>query len=99
MEEIDNIVHDCYYPCLRLISYSLLQDGNVILYSHAHVGLETVKALATHYSVAYDDSTAEKLCHTIEAIHACFQPAHCSDITPRMEETNGKWHETEPSDP
>ncbi|CAM2742766.1 Dot/Icm T4SS effector Wip [Legionella worsleiensis] len=72
--EVNSLIKDSYLPCLKLISYTL--SGSVItIYSHAGVGLETIRALAEKFKdkgVVYQDDTAEQLAKTIEAINWVF---------------------------
>ncbi|MCX7115598.1 MAG: hypothetical protein NTW08_06810 [Gammaproteobacteria bacterium] len=76
-----------YLPCLKLIGYQLSAPaldpadkprdvGAVVhLFTHAPVGLETIKDIAAYFEVDYNDTTPEQLMHTIDAINAAFQHA------------------------
>lgn len=68
---VGRLVENSYLPNLKLISYSLYQ-GNITLYSHAGIGLETIRALAIEFSVEYQDKTAWELARTIDAINVNF---------------------------
>lgn len=81
-KEIDILVNDHYLPSLKLISYSL-HEGNITIYSHAGIGLETIRSLANRfkdYGVVYKDNTAQELAQTIEDINAVFKQ-HVKDGT------------------
>ncbi|KTD43389.1 Dot/Icm T4SS effector Wip [Legionella quateirensis] len=73
-DEVDTLVKESYLPNLKLISYTL--DGNnITIYSHAGIGLETIRSLAEKFKadgVVYKDDTAEDLARTIEAINSVF---------------------------
>lgn len=73
-EEVEALVKRSYLPNLKLISYTL--DGNnLTIYSHAGIGLETIRSLAQKFKadgVVYKDASAEELAQTIEAINAVF---------------------------
>ena len=80
-QEIDQIVKHCYAPKLRVMSYTLSVDKTEInLYSHAPVGLDTIKWLPELFTVSYKDTTAQELAETIDAVNAVFQK-HVKDGT------------------
>lgn len=73
-EEIIDIVKKAYKPTLRAISYSLNLDTNEItIYSHAGIGLNSIKSLAEKMAVNYNDATVENLARTIDEINKQFQ--------------------------
>ena len=68
--EVTIAVENAYTPFLKLIGYTLSPDGKGIsLYTHAPVGLETIKALADRFYVPYRDGSAQELAGTIDAIN------------------------------
>lgn len=74
-EEVDQLVQASYLPNLKLISYTLDGD-NLTVYSHAGIGLETIRSLTELFKddgVVYKDDTAEDLARTIEAINSVFE--------------------------
>jgi len=73
-EEILKIVKNSYQPSLRAISYSLSQDKkNITIYSHAGIGLNTIKDLAQKLKIPYQDTSASQLKQTIDSINIVFQ--------------------------
>ncbi|MDP3268619.1 MAG: type IV secretion protein Dot [Legionella sp.] len=73
-EEILDIANESYKPSLRAISYSLSEDQKEItIYSHAGIGLNTIKSLAQKLNLEYKDATASDLAQTIDAINVPFQ--------------------------
>jgi hypothetical protein len=73
-QEILELTAKSYKHYLRAISYSLNQDKTEItIYSHAGIGLNTIKYLAIKLEVTYDDSTTSKLAETIDNINSAFQ--------------------------
>lgn len=73
-EEILAIANKSYKPTLRAISYSLSKDQKEItIYSHAGIGLNTIKTLAEKLKVEYIDKTLIDLAQTIDRINAQFQ--------------------------
>ncbi|HYF97695.1 MAG TPA: Dot/Icm T4SS effector Wip [Coxiellaceae bacterium] len=77
-EEIDNLVKQTYKPLLRLLSYSLGEDGGITLYSHAPIGLNKIGSLVDFLdrsyfsSIEYKDATASELAETIDRINVIF---------------------------
>lgn len=71
-EEILTIVREVYKPALKTISYSL-DEKEIIIYSHAPIGLNNIKSLAEKFNINYDDTTAEKLAQTIDEINKKYQ--------------------------
>jgi hypothetical protein len=73
-EEILAIVKTRYISSLRTISYSLSKDNqDITLYSHAGIGLQTIRSLAKKIKVEYNDGTAIQLAQTIHRINKQFQ--------------------------
>jgi len=73
-QEILTIAKNSYKPTLRAISYSLSQEKQEItIYSHAGIGLGTIKSLAQKLKVGYKDNTASELAQTIDNINVMFQ--------------------------
>lgn len=73
-EEILDIANESYKPSLRAISYSLSEDQKEItIYSHAGIGLNTIKSIAQKLNLEYKDATASDLVQTIDAINVQFQ--------------------------
>ncbi|WP_324607133.1 Dot/Icm T4SS effector Wip [Legionella adelaidensis] len=73
-EEILAIAEKSYKPNLRAISYSLSEDKKEItIYSHAGIGLNTIRSLAEKLKVEYKDQTASELAQTIDSINIEFQ--------------------------
>lgn len=68
---LDALVHQSYLPQLKLLSYSLEGEG-ITIYSHAGIGLKTIKLLAEKFDVQYKDDTAADLASTIEQINVSF---------------------------
>ena len=63
-----------YKPSLKLISYSLNEDhSNITLYSHAAIGINTIKKVAEKLGVDYLDADSTELAQTIDSINEQFQ--------------------------
>lgn len=74
-DEIQKIVEFHYKPNLKAISYSIdrsTEPTKLTLYTHAPVGLETIKAAAALYKIDYKDDSIEALTKTIDQINECF---------------------------
>lgn len=71
-DEINKIINDCYKPTLRLIDYSLNDEG-ISLFTHAPVAFYAIKNAAERLGVVYDDATKENLAKTIDAINLKFK--------------------------
>jgi hypothetical protein len=72
-EEVLRLYDTYYKPCLRALSYGIRPDGkSITIYSHAGIGLETIRALAKQFKVAYHDATVAELAQTIDQINIEF---------------------------
>lgn len=71
--EVRDIVEQCYKPMVKAISYTLSPEGELTLFSHAPIGLETVKALAGKFNIPYRDNSIRNLIHTIDKINTYVQ--------------------------
>ena len=68
--EVLQMAHDGYQSFLRALSYTLSEDKTKItIYSHAGIGLNTIKALTEKLELTYRDATAEELAQTINNIN------------------------------
>lgn len=77
-DEIESLINKVYYPHLKLLSYKSLQRENktfFTLYSHAPIGLKTIKALAIHKNFALSFGLIENqsLEFTIDKINSRFK--------------------------
>lgn len=71
--EIEHLVTHFYQPHLKMISYSLDESRkHMTIYSHAPIGLNTIKALAKLFNVNFLDKNATYLANTIEQINQAF---------------------------
>jgi hypothetical protein len=73
-DEILAIVEQHYKPMLLAIGY-FLDDNNheITIYSHAAIGLNTLRSLAQKLTVDYNEETAHSLANTINNINRQFQ--------------------------
>jgi len=73
--EVLDIAKKAYQPKLKVVSYSLNPESTEItLYSHAGIGLDTIKQLAKKdFICTYNDSNAPELAKTIDDINSGFQ--------------------------
>lgn len=73
-QEILAIANKAYKAMLRVISYTLSDNKQEItIFSHAPIGLNTIKSLAQQQGVAYKDKTAVELAQTIDTLNWKFQ--------------------------
>lgn len=71
--EIDNLVKQHYLPNLKALSYTFDEKTNrIAIFSHAPIGLETIRALANRIGATYKDETMKELAATIEEINHIF---------------------------
>jgi hypothetical protein len=83
--EVDNLINDIYKPSLRALSYTVNSDENKItLYSHALIGLRTIKDMAQKLLVKYKDKSIKNLADTINNINSEFQ-AYIKDNRARID--------------
>ncbi len=74
LTEITTFVEQTYYEQLELISYSINRNKQEItLYTHAPIGLETIKEIAQKYKVAYQAGSINALSETIDNINVAFR--------------------------
>ncbi|OGT47939.1 MAG: hypothetical protein A3E83_08880 [Gammaproteobacteria bacterium RIFCSPHIGHO2_12_FULL_41_20] len=82
-QKVQKLYEDHYRPHFRALSYTLSEDKqSITLYTHAPVGLDVIKACVDRLNtfadtyvfppIVYDDSTAEKLASTIDAMNSVF---------------------------
>lgn len=62
-------LYDEYKKNICALSYSLLPDGRLVIYSHAPISLNTIKLMADKVKVKYLDATALDLASTIDRIN------------------------------
>lgn len=62
-------LYDEYQKNICALSYSLLPDGRLVIYSHAPISLNTIKLMAAKVKVQYLDATALELARTIDRIN------------------------------
>ena len=67
--EIRNIVENAYIPSTKAIGYTLSETGELTLFTHAPIGLETAQSLAKKFGVEYKEATVEELIETIDLIN------------------------------
>jgi hypothetical protein len=68
-EEIRNIVENAYIPMVKAIDCSLNEQGELVIFSHAPIGLETIEALAIKLGIDYLDDSIDSLVNTINEIN------------------------------
>ena len=68
-EAIRTIVANSYLPMIKAINYTVSLDGQITLFSHAPIGLETIEALANKFKIPYKEGTSLELLQTIDAIN------------------------------
>jgi len=91
IEEIDRLVKEAYQPALKILSYTIntlkedLQVGNsepkrsLTIYSHAPIGINTMKGLGKELNVPFIDETPEKLGQTIDHYNRIFSKTVCQN--------------------
>ena len=72
-DQVREIVDADYKPMVKAIGYTLSKTGEITLFSHAPIGLETIQALAKAFNIAYDDTTTKTLFLTIDNINKYIQ--------------------------
>lgn len=75
-KEVFTIYQTIYKPNLKLISYSLSSkngEEEIILYTHAPAGLESIQSIASEFDIFYKDAKLAELTQTLERINTEFQ--------------------------
>lgn len=72
-QELFNLVKEYYLPHVKLVSYSVFNTNNIILYTHAPVDLNIIKNIAAKLHLSFNDDSLENLVLSIDAINQAFQ--------------------------
>ncbi|MBA2651864.1 MAG: hypothetical protein H0U73_06330 [Tatlockia sp.] len=72
-QEIRDMVKLSYLPMLKAINYTLSPEGELTVFTHAPVGLETIKAIAELFNIPYKDQSIKGLITTIDNINVHLQ--------------------------
>lgn len=89
-ENVRDIMDICYIHMLKAITYTVSTDGNLSLFMHAPVGLETIEAIAQKLNIPYQEETIQSLIHTINIINHTIQcKLHNKELTALIDEENG----------
>ncbi len=67
-DDIQNISTQCYWPMLRVFSYSVSASDELALYAHAPIGLETVEYFVEKINMFLDTNFIEYNDHTVESL-------------------------------
>ncbi|MFA5960147.1 MAG: Dot/Icm T4SS effector Wip [Tatlockia sp.] len=70
-EEVTQLVNEAYKPTLKILDYTLSNDG-ITLFTHAPVRFDRIERIAARLGVVYDDSTNKALAATIDKINTRF---------------------------
>jgi len=70
-DEITQLVNIAYKPSLKLIDYTLNEQG-ITLFTHAPVRFDVIRNIAHSVGVVYNDSSKEALATTIDKINSKF---------------------------
>lgn len=102
-DELTELINRSYKPTLKLLDYTLNEQG-ITLFSHAPIRFDTIKLIATHLGVIYEDFTKEALRITIDQINLKFQSYiqennihtllnndNIKDVTNMTEEERAAW--------
>ena len=73
-QEFLDFYHNYYVPNIKVISYSLFDKSQgITIYSHAPIGLNTIRSVAGLLSVSYEDKTSIDLARTIDCVNQKFR--------------------------
>ena len=67
--DVRQLVKEDYIPLVKAISYTVSEEGELTLFTHAPVGLETIKAVADRLHIPYKDDSLKALVKTIDSIN------------------------------
>jgi hypothetical protein len=70
--EKHRLISRYYLSTVKALDYTLLDDKEIVICSHAPMQFDLIRFLANALRVAYDDTTREKLAQTIDAINFAF---------------------------
>jgi hypothetical protein len=72
-DDIRRMVDEFYKPMVKGIGYTLAPNGDLNIFTHAPIGLETIQALARKFDIPYSDQNPVELIETIDAINIKIQ--------------------------
>lgn len=70
---IESMLSKSYLPSLKMLSYHILSDNNITIYSHAPINPDKMRDLASLFGVDYQADTVYALRDTIDRINQSFQ--------------------------
>jgi hypothetical protein len=68
-DEITDLVNTVYKPLVKAIGYTMTSEGDITIFSHAPIGLETIEELAKKYGTVYNADTSINLMISIDLIN------------------------------
>lgn len=71
LDQVKRLYFQHYVPHLKLIDYELTERG-IDIYSHAPISIKIIQALARHYQVSGDCTTAQSTANLIDGINTKF---------------------------
>lgn len=93
-KEINSLMQEAYLPALKLLSYTVNEEGTEItLLSHAPIGIPNVADLAKRFDVPYDETSVHGFAKTIDEINRIFiefyvKMNRINDLISRTESAN-----------
>jgi len=73
--DVMHMIETSYKPLLRVLSYSLdSKTHGITVFSHAGIGLASIRELAHFFEIQYNDHTSIELATTIDGINKAFVP-------------------------
>ena len=72
--EVTKLVNAAYKPCLKIIDYTLDENG-INLFTHAPVRFDLIEKIAHRMGVVYNDSSKEAMAASIDKINTKFAQA------------------------
>ena len=94
-DQVQSLANKFYKPHLRMIGYTQTTTTHITLYTHAPVGLETVRDLSKKFKIKYDDSTIDRLIVCINEINEKASQSIMSDDFQKYHNVSN----AEPNDP
>lgn len=85
VDAIKKFFKEDYRSTLKLLDYEIITSPNgdekrLVIFSHAPIGLETIKGLADKWGILYSDLVIEDLAQVIDQINATFNRLSNEDI-------------------
>ena len=76
LDDVQEIIEEIYLPYVKIIGYQQLQEHQLILFTHAPVGLKEIEKACDAFAIEYNDHTTKDLSCSIDLLNLKYQETH-----------------------